>query len=844
MASRSARTSWLAGGLTAALVFVLGQFLPTPHARLEASFYDRILRAVDDSPDTRVVLVRVDGPSIDRLGPTPWAADIHASLINRLSAAGARVSAFTGPLGTQEDERVQAALRLLESSDTGSAEERDRLRALLAKAGRNNGDVSALSRAMSTNGRVVMPLPVSQSAQGDEGDRVPGDARLVVGSELLHRARQFYGIQPPPNALSKAAAASGHTALIPDADGIVRRDFIALRVGTVLVPSLATAIALTALQLPADKLRFEDERTLTLGTHRFALEAELTSLSHPMQPSEVATVSYAQVLQGDGATMDVLHDALVLIEPTTTATAATATTSLGRQDEALVLAAAATSLIDHMAFRHTVVSVAIEWALALTMMLLAAFALPRLRRPTAAIAVVLVVGALLILEFVVLTAMGLWLQLMLPSCALIAGLIGCVVWGAAGKGSKKSREDNANLRSLGQTFHRQGQLDLAFETFRRCPMDTTTMDLLYALGSDYERRHQYPKALAVYSFIGTHDAGYRDLRTRRAQVIRRGTEHQKQLAPQRTSEPALATEPSLLDPATTTWPPTPERSPARAAPKRMLGRYEIERELGKGAMGVVYLGRDPKINRVVAVKAIPLAEEFEEEDLAEARARFFREAEMAGRLNHPAIVTVHDAGEDQGLAYIAMEYLRGQHLSHFADAARLLPPKNVMMLAARVADALHYAHRQNVVHRDIKPANIMFNSDADELKITDFGIARLTDASRTKTGIVLGTPSFMSPEQLEGRSLDGRSDLFALGVSLYQLLTGQLPFRADSMPRLMQKIATEPHAPINVARPDLPACIVGIIDRTLAKNPEDRYQNGAELAAALRSCAQSEDVQW
>ncbi|MET0657904.1 MAG: serine/threonine-protein kinase [Steroidobacteraceae bacterium] len=844
MASRSARTSWLAGGLTAALVFLLGQFLPAVHARLEAGFYDRILRAVDDSPGSRVVLVRVDGPSIDRLGPPPWAADIHASLINRLSAAGARVSAFTGPLGTQEDERVQAALRLLESSDTGSAEERDRLRALLATAGRTNGDVSSLSRAMSANGRVVMPLPVSQSARNDGGDLVPGDARLVVSSDLLHRARQFDGIQPPPNALSKAAAAAGHTALIPDADGVVRRDFIAVRVGTVLVPSLATAIALTALQQPLDKLRFEDERTLALGTHRFTLEAELTSLSHPLQSSEVTTVSYAQVLQGDSATMDVLHDAMVLIEPTTTATSATVTTPLGNQDEALVLAAAATSLIDHMAFRHTMASVAIEWALALTMMLLAAFALPRLRLPTAGIVVVLVVGALLILEFVVLAAMGLWLQLMLPGLALIAGFIGFIVWAAVSKGSKQSREDNANLRSLGQTFHRQGQLDLAFETFRRCPMDTTTMDLLYALGSDYERRHQYPKALAVYSFMGAHDAGYRDLRTRRAQVIRRGTEHQKQLAPQKPSGPAVATEPSLLDPATSTWPPTPQRSPARAAPKRMLGRYEIERELGKGAMGVVYLGRDPKINRVVAIKAIPLAEEFEEEDLAEARARFFREAEMAGRLNHPAIVTVYDAGEDQGLAYIAMEYLRGQHLSHFADAARLLPPKNVMMLAARVADALHYAHRQNVVHRDIKPANIMFNPDADELKITDFGIARLTDASRTKTGIVLGTPSFMSPEQLEGRSLDGRSDLFALGVSLYQLLTGQLPFRADSMPRLMQKIATEPHAPINVARPDLPACIVGIIDKTLSKNPEDRYQNGAELAAALRSCAQSEDVQW
>jgi serine/threonine-protein kinase len=162
-----------------------------------------------------------------------------------------------------------------------------------------------------------------------------------------------------------------------------------------------------------------------------------------------------------------------------------------------------------------------------------------------------------------------------------------------------------------------------------------------------------------------------------------------------------------------------------------------------------------------------------------------------------------------------------------------------MLLVARVAEALHYAHRQNVVHRDIKPANIMFNPDTDELKITDFGIARLTDTSRTKTGIVLGTPSFMSPEQLEGRPLDGRSDQFALGVSLYQLLCGQLPFRAESMPRLMQKIATEPHSPVRQIRPELPECIDAILTRTLHKNADDRYVNCAEMAMALRECAAS-----
>jgi serine/threonine-protein kinase len=273
----------------------------------------------------------------------------------------------------------------------------------------------------------------------------------------------------------------------------------------------------------------------------------------------------------------------------------------------------------------------------------------------------------------------------------------------------------------------------------------------------------------------------------------------------------------------------------RGGPLTTLGRYRIERELGRGAMGVVYLARDPKINRQLAIKAIALAAEFGEMELAGARERFFREAEMAGRLNHPNIVVIYDAGEDQGLAYIVMEYLRGGHLSDYTSSARLLPTATVLDVVARVADALNFAHRQNVIHRDIKPANIMFDADSNALKITDFGIARLTDGGSTKTGIVLGTPSFMSPEQLEGKRLDGRSDLFALGVSLYQLTCGQLPFRADSMTALMYKIANDPHTPLTTIRPDLPAAVDRIVNRALAKRPEDRFETGAEMSAALRA---------
>jgi serine/threonine-protein kinase len=265
-----------------------------------------------------------------------------------------------------------------------------------------------------------------------------------------------------------------------------------------------------------------------------------------------------------------------------------------------------------------------------------------------------------------------------------------------------------------------------------------------------------------------------------------------------------------------------------------LGRYELLHEIGKGAMGVVYRGRDPRINREVALKAISLADEFEGNELEQARQRFFREAEMAGRLSHPHIVTIYDAGEDRGIAWIAMELLRGQHLVDHTNPARLLPPAIAIEIVARLADALHYAHQNQVVHRDIKPANIMFDPPSGELKITDFGIARLTDSGRTRTGVVLGTPSFMSPEQLQGRPVTGRSDLFSLAVSLYQMLAGQLPFRSDTMPGLMMKIAQEEHQRICAQNPALPAGLDAFFERALAKDPAGRYESGAAMAQALR----------
>jgi eukaryotic-like serine/threonine-protein kinase len=268
-----------------------------------------------------------------------------------------------------------------------------------------------------------------------------------------------------------------------------------------------------------------------------------------------------------------------------------------------------------------------------------------------------------------------------------------------------------------------------------------------------------------------------------------------------------------------------------------IGRYQLLEPIGRGAMGNVYLGRDPLINRILALKAIDLSLGYDNPDCASTAESFLREASIAGSLSHPNIVTIFDVGESDGLAYIAMEYVRGHHLSEFAAPDRLLAVDTVLDLIARAADALDYAHRRNVVHRDIKPANIMYDSLSNNVKITDFGIAKLIDANRTRTGIVLGTPAFMSPEQLEGKNVNGHTDLFALGVSLYQLLTGQLPFRGASMTNLMFVIANEPHKSVTSLRGDLPKRLDEIMDRALAKNPADRFESAAAMAAALRRAA-------
>jgi serine/threonine protein kinase len=265
-----------------------------------------------------------------------------------------------------------------------------------------------------------------------------------------------------------------------------------------------------------------------------------------------------------------------------------------------------------------------------------------------------------------------------------------------------------------------------------------------------------------------------------------------------------------------------------------LGRYEVLGELGQGAMGVVYKARDPLIDRVVAIKTINLSMAMDEKE--EYEGRFYQEAKAAGRLNHPNIVTIYDVGKSGNVAYIAMEFLEGRELRDIMNDGALLPVDQVLHTVAQVAQGLAYAHEHDIVHRDVKPSNIMVIRDG-HVKITDFGIARMASSSvRTQTGMVLGSPKYMSPEQVMGKAIDQRSDIFSLGVMLYEMLTGQAPFNGENVNAIMYQTLNAIPPPPSMVNPAIPEMVNFIVAKALAKGMEDRYQNAKDFAVDLRTC--------
>ena len=819
------RADWFVGALIVLAVLMLHQFSDLMGG-LERRFYDFASTSNSRQPSDRVAIIAIDDQSIANIGRWPWPRDVQAKMIDLLADAKVKVVANTVFYFEPQTDRGLAYVRQIKEALGDAGENptatQETVSRLIGEAEAKLDTDAILVRSLSKAGNALVGSVFTlEEPLGRADAAMPAFAQKYAFDDLGGFSIPASKGQFPIEAIGSAAAGLAHVNQLNDIDGAMRSEPLLVNYFGRAVPSMAMLAAMKSLNLEAKDIRLNAGESVQLGKLKIRTDEQARMLPQFYRPRDgkpaFAVDSFYDVLTGKIPASKYAGKIVVI-----GATAA----GVGVQFPvpgypALSPAATMAHTISSILSEHFIVEPAwTGYASLVVFLLIAAYliaGLPRLSAGPAALTTAALLVLLLGIEFGLLAGSSLWIRMVLPAALLVLGHLGLTTkrFLMTEAGKLKSDEESAETnRMMGLAYQGQGQLDMAFDRFRRAPLSDALMDNLNNLALDFERKRQFNKAQAVYEHMAQWNNDFKDLQAKINRV--KNLSETVMLGGASTGNASL-----LLD--------------GGAVEKPMLGRYQVEKELGKGAMGVVYLGKDPKIGRVVAIKTMALGQEFEGDALDDARERFFREAETAGRLQHQNIVTIFDAGEEHDLAYIAMEFLKGQDLVSCCKDGNLLPVPRVLSIIARVAEALAYAHKQNVVHRDIKPANIMYEPESDTVKVTDFGIARITDSSKTKTGLVLGTPSFMSPEQIAGKKVDGRSDLYSLGVMLFQMLTGVLPFRGDSMAELMYKIANEAAPDIRFIRPDLPERLTGILNTALNKQVESRYQTGDQFASDLRA---------
>lgn len=829
----------------AALMIVLGfvalQFLPWTKgafSSLETKMYDWGVGATSKSPSDRIAVIAIDDQSLENIGRWPWPRNIQADMIDKLAAAKARVIGntvfFFEP---QIDPGLKYINKLVEISnkaksalpaaDAKSAQVSNPLTefdATLTEAEQALSTDRRLAASIKAAGNVVLPLGLGAFPEAPLGRPDKPLPDYVKASKVPNAASGIFASDRPQYPIAEigsAAASLGELTQYPDDDGGVRRDITTVDFFGESYPSMALAIAAKSLNLTPKDIRVVPGESVSIGNLRIVTDEQ--SLMYPYfyagdsSKPAIPMDSFFDVASGK-IPASKYQDKIVLIGGTAAGIGRVTATPVGLLPPVQTLGHQVSSILQQHFFRTP------RWAQYVTLFAFALVAvylialMPRLRAGAAAVVTFLLFAALIASHFGLMMGPGIWVQLAIPASLLVVGhlLLTTKRFLMTERGKEQSEAAGAESnRMLGLAFQQQGQLDMAFDKFRKCPVDEQLLENVYSLALDFERRRQFNKAESAFMFIHGHEPKFRDVG-------------------ERMSRAKAMSETIILGGSSAARSNAATMVLGGTAEKPKLGRYTVEKELGKGAMGVVYLGKDPKIGREVAIKTMALSAEFEGDELQDAKDRFFREAESAGKLDHPNIVRIFDAGEEHDLAYIAMEFLKGKDLVPHTKMPNLLPLDKLLSIIERTAEGLHHAHTLNIVHRDVKPANIMYDPESDTPKITDFGIARVTDSSKTKTGMVLGTPSYMSPEQLAGKKIDGRSDLFSLGVTLYQMACGRLPFEGESMTQLMFAIANQPHPNILEYNSALPPWMKPLLDKALAKNFEVRFQTGAEFAAAIR----------
>jgi len=786
------RSSWLINAtLTLLFAFAFQQNF-TPLQKLETTIYDASAIRSSYSSEPQIIILNIDTESRQQSRLTVQQA--IAFSVKQLTNTHARL------IG------IDAKLHKPDSTTTDSTH------------------TTPLIDAIRNSGNVFLPIYFNINNTNTPNNITISSYLKTNALQHVHPAYDYASpisashVNSPYKSLALASAGLGHINSFKDNDGIVRSETLVIAYGNQFFPSLTLLLAAQALHVGLADIRIQAGKDIELGPLTIITDAHMRI--YPVFSQRNKGVSFPTY------TFDQLHTAIipnntfnnkiVLIGDAGNRPNNSFLTANGQSMTRIEFSAhTLQSILQNKTFQHPAWTQAIEMALLLIIGLYLVCILPRLTIRLSIAISSLIFITLISADWLLLTYYSLWLQTISAAILLLIGhmlmFVGKQPFSLSGR-KKKTRNIHKTNKLLGISFQNQGMLDQAFEKFTACPVDKNMLTIFYKLAQAFERKRQFQQATAVYEHIASHDPDYQDIQTC--------------ILNAKSAEDAVNDEDSST--ALSNLIVTNEVRPT-------LGRYELISELGKGAMGTVHLGKDPKINRKVAIKTMALSQEFAAEELEEVKAKFFHEAEIAGMLTHPNIVTIFDAGDEHDLAYIAMEFLDGVDLTPYTKKDRLLPFTTTLRIMSKVAEALQYAHDHGVIHRDIKPANIMILKNKT-VKVTDFGIAHIIDCSKSKAGVVLGTPSYMSPEQLSGKTLDGRSDLFSLGVMLYELVSGTRPFRAESISKLMYKIAKQPHNDVREHNANVPDCIAKLIDELLTKKAEQRISTANEVLTKISQC--------
>ena len=785
-------------------------------------------------PREDILLIGIDDKSLESLGAWPWSRDVLAQFTLLLNQGKPKVVGFHLPFESGQNRSGVSALLDLRTTLQREKKLNSRLNRSLRRIESSLLSDDKLAQALKKGGDVVLAMSYVETVKPIAGLVPSLPAHLeefVLPNVNVNTAYSLgYGwprpritraevLYPPIETLSRQAGAVG---TISETSRFNHLPLI-VRYGTEAFPSFELMLTALSKDMTTRDIEYFTSAGAVLGGKKLGTDVDLNIYPryYEDRSNKPAFKHYSFMdVYGKTVPASTFEDKVVIVGLTSPRLSKMLTAPNGKLIPAAEAAAhTVSSLLNNDGYTLPNWAIWSQRGVIAFVGIYLIFFIKRFRPNTATFFSGFLLLMILNAQFVLMSASGIWLPMVSAALMLVLGHL--IISTRNLFDQRLSRVENdlalAN-RELGQALQAQGQLDQAFEKFRSSETDETLLSLVYNLGLDYERKRMYNKAATVFKFIRNHDVGFNDVLDR--------IQKNEQAANAITLPGGGSTGPAdkLL-----------KSGPGVQKPK--LGRYEVDSEIGKGAMGMVYLGHDEKIGRTVAIKTMVLSDDLEADERAEVKERFFREAEAAGRLDHPNIVTVYDVGEEEDLAYIAMDYLKGKDLTAYSSSPKvLLPVSEVFHIVSSVAMALNYAHQHHVVHRDVKPANIIYDSRKRVAKITDFGVACLTDASKTRTGTVMGSPYYMAPEQLAGKRVDGRADLFALGVTLYQLLTGELPFTGESMANLMYNIANEPHPDIRRYRGDLPNCIGTVINKALQKEVEQRFQTGKEMALAMRMC--------